>query len=174
MSQLNVTTDVLPPGSQVYQYSIADVSGVVTANNWLSVFNPVNSVKTLGYLAIYVHRYAIGNTSVAASMIGYRTTAASGGTLISPSVITKYITVESNSVMEVRTNNPTVTLLTGAVPLVTSSPPISGGGGNTSPSATITPSGIAAISLPGEGIVFSTASGSTSQVWGLTLVWCEF
>lgn len=173
MSQLNVTTDALPPNSQVYAYNAADVPGVVASNNFVSLFNLSTSIKTIAWLAFTIHRYTIGTSSTATSMGLYRITAASGGTSVAASTLTKAVTSQTNSVMDVRTGNPTLTLLSG-IPVYTAPPPLGNGVANVIPSATTPPGGVLAISLPGEGLAFNTAAGNVNQIWGFQVIWAEF
>lgn len=175
MSQSNITVDQLPPGALAYNYATLDQPGVASSpavNNFLSVFNPVGSTKTIAWLAASIHRYTIGSSQTAVSLAIYRTTAASAGTLIAASVVTKFDQTQANCLAEVRVGNPTVTLLNSTV-IFGASPPISTGAGNTSAVETTTP-GTLAISHPGEGLVFQTANGNTNQMWGFQLSWAEF
>jgi hypothetical protein len=173
MPQLTVATNNLPPNAQGYFYAIADAPGVVAANNFLSVFNPAGSVKSIAWLAAFFNSYVIGTSGTPNSMIIYRTTAASGGTLVSPANIGKFVTAQPNSVVEVRTGNPTVTLLNSQV-VFSCSPPLGSGNASASPASSSPPGGAIAISLPGEGLVFSTAAGNVNQMWGVEFDWAEY
>jgi hypothetical protein len=173
MPQITVATNNLPANAEAYGYAIADTPGVVATNNFLSIYNPASSVKTIVWLAAFFHRYTIGSSSTPNSMILYRTTAASGGTLISPANVTKFVTVQPNAVAEVRVGNPTVTLLNSTV-VFSASPPLGTGVAATQGAETSPPTGPLAISLPGEGLVFQTAAGNTNQMWGVALDWAEY
>lgn len=174
MSQLNVTTDALPPGSQVYQHCIIDTPGTVAANNFLAVFNPAGNIKTVALLEVAITSYAIGSSSTPNSMSAYRITAASGGTQIAAANVSKFATNESNSTASVFVGNPTVTLLGAGIPLITVSPPFSTGAGNNNNGFATTPSGVEALVFPGEGLVIRTTAGNTNQMWGIMLAWAEF
>lgn len=160
------------PFGAVYNYTIIDTPGVVATNNFLSVFNPTTSLKTLALLSLAIESYSIGSSGTANSMAGYRTSAASGGTL--DTVITKYDTREPTSQVEVRVDNPTVTLTTG-LPVAPVGPPLSNGAGG-AVTAAFTPASSAALAVahPGEGIVFRTLAGNTNQMWNITVTWLEF
>lgn len=174
MAQMDLTVDTLPPGAFAYQYCIIDAPGVVAANNFFSVMNPAGNTKNIALLAVSISSYATGSSSAAASMTAYRTTAASGGTLVLAANITKYSTAEPNATAVVRTGNPSVTLLTGSIPLLTIPPPFSTGAGNNNTGFSTPAGGALALAAPGEGLVFSTASGNTNQMWGIQLGWAEF
>lgn len=168
-----VTVSALPPNAQGYQYAIADAPGVAAANNFLSVFNPAGSVKTIAWLAAFFSSYSTGSSSTPNSMIIYRTTAATGGTLVAAGNVGKFVTSQPNSVAQVRIGNPTVTLLNSQV-VFSCSPPLGSGVSATAPASASPPGGAIAVSLPGEGLVFSTAAGNTNQMWGLEFDWAEY
>lgn len=163
------------PAGSVYNFTIIDVPGVVATNNFISVFNPVGSIRQMSLLSLSIESYATTNTGTANSMAGYRTVAASGGTLIPFGTVTKYITLEPDTVAEVRIGNPTVTLLGTGIPVAPSTPPFSGGGGGGA-SAAFTPASAAALAeiLPGEGFVMRTLAGDPAQRWNISLTWLEF
>lgn len=171
-SSLLSTTPGIPAGTNFYSTSLSDVLGVVAANNFLSVFNPVGSGKTITMYNFIVAPWATAATSVTASMNVFRTTAASGGTLVAAANINKFSTAQANSIAEVRTGNPTVTtsglLLGGFPPAVTSSAT----GVGPQPVVQL-PSGSLFLLAPGQGVVMSTALGSVAQLWNLGFIWTE-
>lgn len=161
MSQENIHIDELPPGAVAYVFNTIDQPGVVAANNFVSIFNPVGSIRTIG-------------ASNASNSLGvYRVTAASGGSLTAAANILKFDTASANSIAEVRTGNPTVTLLN-STPAYSAAPPQGAGQINTVPAQSFVPSGLLALCHPGEGIVFQTAAGNTNQMWGIGVAWYEF
>lgn len=168
-----ITTSGVPEEALPYGTLIADTLGVVAANNFLSVFNPAGSGKTLYVLTYRVYPWATAATSVTVSMGAWRTSAASGGTLLAASNINKFNTTQPNSVAEVRTGNPTCTLV-GTVPIVAIPPAIASGASGAGVTASIEPpSGTLFAIRPGEGVVCRTASGSVGQLWNISLSWYE-
>ena len=169
MTRISVGASV-PRG--VYIITFTDLPGAVTANNFLSVFNPPSStVKHVGQ-SLRISSYATGATSVAVSMLVSRATAASGGTQLAAANVNRFVTTMPNPIAEVRTGNPTVTKL--STPFTYKSPVLSTGVGNTAPVDLRTPTGDVIAVLPGEGFVLSTASGSINQSWSFDYVWAEY
>lgn len=176
----NATTSSTPlfvtqaglPGANYYFHTLLDAPGVAASNNFMSVFNPVGSGKAVVFFVAEVKSYAIAAAATAASLTAFRTTAASGGTLIAAADVSRFFTVAPNPVAEVRVNNPSTTnvgLALNAFP-----PPISTGAGAGSSGNTAAPSSSAAFTcLPGEGLVVLTTSGDTDQRWDITLTWLE-
>lgn len=167
-----LSTTPVPEGSQFYVYALGDTPGVVAANNFISIFNPVGSGKTITFYSSSIVPWATAATSVTVSLNVFRTTAASGGTLVAASTIPKFYTTFTDSIAEVRIGNPTVT--TSGLSLLSSPPAVtaaaSGIGASTN---TAVPSGSSFACAPGQGIVFRTASGSTAQLWNFQVVWAE-
>lgn len=155
-------------GSFFYNAAIGDVPGVVAANNYLSLFNPIGSGKTVVLGAEIVVPWASAASATAVSMNSFRITAASGGTLQTPD---KFVTAAPASIAEVRKGNPTVTTigasLGGWPPAMTTA-----AAGGTAYVYSSAPGG-ALVLVPGEGIVLTTASGNTAQLWNLGFVWVE-
>lgn len=160
------------PAPNFYLHSVVDAPGVVAANNFLSVFNPVGSGKLIVFYAGIILPWATASTTTATSLNVFRTTAASGGTLIAASTVNKFVSSQPNSIAEVRVGNPTVTLATnptqGIPPALTSSAAGAGvsGGGQSPPGASF-------VCVPGEGLVMRTPAGNTNQLWNLTFIWTE-
>lgn len=165
-------TSVAPENYQFYFYSLIDAPGVVAANNFMSIFNPVGSGKIISFFAIAVDSFASGASSTAVSLKVDRITAASAGTLASQSDINKLLTIQSDSITQVRTGNPTVTKV--GTSLYSWPPPLATGTGVGSTIVSSVPSGQGFFCFPGEGIVFNTPSGNTSQVWSIKATWAEF
>lgn len=156
-----------------YIASITDAPGVVAANNFMTLVNPVASGKTIVILGTFVSTYvASGASTTRNSLQGQAATAVSGGSLLAVSAIGKFVSTMSNAVAEVRTGNPAATA---GANLFNSPPPIgvtasqfvhSVGGGASTASGPLT-------LLAGEGLVIRTAAGNTSQTWNISVVWGE-
>ncbi len=155
-------------GTNFYTAAIQDVPGAASANNFLSLFNPVGSGKTIVVYATIVIPWASGATSTAVSLNAFRTTAASSGTLQTPD---KFSSSSPASIAEVRKSNPTVTT-TGAS-LGAFPPAITAAAGGASPTGFSTPSGASFVLAAGEGVVLTTSSGNVNQLWNLGFVWAE-
>lgn len=154
-----------------YDFSIANVTGVVAANNYVSLFNPVGSGRVISFGGGFVSSTSAGATSETAPMRGLRITAASAGTLVPASDIAKFSSASPNATAEVRTGNPTVTL--GAA-IFNSPPTISGSVGSTVVHQIAVPPGAGPFTFaPGEGVVLRTEAGDADQRWNLSLVWVE-
>ena len=156
-----------------YVFSIGAVPGVVAANNFISIFNPAASGKTVSLGAAYVSSFALAADLSPAPMNGFRITAASAGTLVTNSTtVTKFQSTMPDSICEVRTGNPTVTLgpqIFNAAPVVAP-----GTGGSTTQNIAAAPAVFPPFTLvPGEGVVLRTTSGLVATLWNLSLVWAE-
>jgi hypothetical protein len=157
----------------IYTTLIEDVTGVVAANNFLSIFNPLGSGKSLVIAQFTCFPYATAAAAPTVNMDVFRTSAASAGTLLAAANISKFDTTQANSIAEVRTGNPTVTTV-GTVPVVAVPPAITAAAGGVSSTVIIVPpSGALFLVRPGEGIVARTASGSVGQKWSLGFSWSE-
>lgn len=155
----------------VYVYSADEINGVAAANNYLSLFNPVGSGKSLYIGGIFISCVTAGGSTVTAPMRGYRITTATGGTLQAVSTIAKFITATPDPIAEVRLGNPTVTL--GAA-LFNSPPPLSAGNGTTPVHQVPIPPNSGPFSLaPGEGIVLRQTTGDVDLRWNLSIAWAE-
>lgn len=165
-------TSVAPENYQFYFYSLIDAVGVVAANNFISLFNPSNSGKTMSFFAIAIDSFAAGASNTAVSLKVDRITAASAGTVITAANINKLITIETDSIADVRVGNPTVTKVGSS--LYSWPPPLATGTGAGSVVISTPPPSEGFICLPGQGIVLSTSSGNTNQVWSMKLTWAEF
>lgn len=161
-----------PAGSKFYTFSLADAPGVVAANNFLSLFNPAASGKTMVLYQLIVAPYATGATTATASLNAFRTTAASAGTLIAAANVGRFVTSDPNPVTEVRTGNPTVT--TTGTTLIGIPPSVTSAAGGASPAAAAVPSGASFVITPGQGVVFTTALGNVNQLWNINITWAEF
>lgn len=165
-------TAPVPDNYQFYFHAAFDMPGVVAANTFLSIFNPIGSGKTISFFSVAPDSYATGSSGTATSLLVDRITAASAGTQISAANINKLITTQSNSISEVRTGNPTITKT--GIPLYSWPPPIATGAGAVSSAYSAVPPGQGFFCLPGQGIAFSTSAGNVNQVWSIKVTWAEF
>lgn len=161
-----------PENYQFYFYSMIDAPGVVAANTYMSIFNPVGSGRTISFFSVAPDSYASGASSTPNSLVVDRITAASGGTLVTAENVNKLITLQSNSIAQVRTGNPAVTKV--GSQLYSWPPPLATGVGATSSAYSSVPPGQGFFCLPGEGIAFSTSAGNVNQVWSIKVTWAEF
>lgn len=181
MGQINATITDQPVGmipmrdpllKGVYSTGFTDAPGVVAANNFITLVNPVANTKTIVILGVFISCYiASGSSNARASMTGNAATAVSGGTLTAASAVAKFRSSDPAPTAEVRTGNPTATA--GNV-IFNSPPPITTNGQyvHSVGYGAATSTGAYTI-LPGEGIVIKTASGNTSQTWNVSIVWGE-
>ena len=172
MDRGTLTSESLPSGANTYHYAVVDVPGTVAANNYISLFNPSNSGKTYILLAMHINNYSVGASSTANSMVKYRITAASGGSVVATNNIAGYDTTGPTSTASIRTGNPTVTTV--GPPGMPVSPPIATGAGDNAENVIHFPAGTYYLIHPGEGVAYSVAAGNTNQVWTVHLIWCEF
>lgn len=160
-----------PSLTGVYVFSADEIAGVVAANNYLSIFNPVGSGKNVIFVGAFISSSSAGGSTVTAPMRGFRATLVSGGTLQATSASAKFVTTMPNPVAEIRLNNPTATL-DGAI--FNSPPPITATQGGTPVHAVPVPGGTGPFLLaPGEGIVMRQALSDTDLRWNLSVVWAE-
>jgi hypothetical protein len=156
-----------------YIFSVTDAPGVVAANNFLTLTNPVASGHTIIVLGAFISTYVTSGASTTRnSMQGMLANTVSGGSVASAASIAKFQSAFPASIADVRTGNPTATL---AANVFNSPPPIntstaqyvhSVGGGASTASGPLT-------LLAGEGLVFRTAVGNVSQTWNISVVWGE-
>jgi hypothetical protein len=156
-----------------YVASFPQVPGVVAANTYLTLFNPVGSSKTVLFGGAFISMVAGSAASTTAPMRGYRIAAApTGGTVASAASIGKFQTSQPNPAGEIRTGNPTVTLGAGlwnTPPAVTT-----GAGGGQFIHIVSVPPGAGIFSLiAGEGIAINCSGGDVDQVWNVSVVWSE-
>lgn len=182
MSQMTVGVGGQPVGTYAvsnpnitgtYVFSVANATGVAGANTFITLYNPVGSGKTLTFSAAFISSVAGGAASTTAPMRGYRFSGApTGGTVQAASAIAKFNNTSANTVAEVRTANPTVTL--GPALWNTPPPVTSGAGGGQFVHIVDTPAGAPPfVVAPGEGVAINCSAGDVDQVWNLTIVWAE-
>lgn len=170
----SITINTIPEGSLPYTTLIEDTASVTTANNYLSIFNPVGSGKLLTFYQFVCFPYATAATGPTFNMEVQRTSAASGGTQLAAANINKFDTAQPNSVAEVRTGNPTVTLV-GTLPILAIPPAITSAGiGVSSTASIIPPTGALFVCHPGEGLVVRQPAGAdVDERWSLGFTWTE-
>jgi hypothetical protein len=156
----------------IYVFSNGSVPGVVAANNFLSLFNPIGSGTSIAWSGCFVSSaIGTGTSTVADPMRGYRITTASAGTLQPDSAVCKFVNTYPNPLAEIRTGNPTCTL-DGAI--FNTPPAISATVGSTAVHSVGNPGGLGVFLLSeGEGIVLRTDVGDTDMRWNLSVVWGE-
>lgn len=166
-----VTQTKDPSIDGVYVFSADEIPGVAAANNYLSIFNPVGSGKTVIFAGAFLSATTAGTTTTTSPMRGYRATLISGGVLQAASASAKFITANPAPLAEIRTGNPAATL-DGA--LFNSPPPLSATQGGTAVHAVPVPGGTGPFILAeGEGIVMRQAVGDVDIRWNLSIVWAE-
>lgn len=151
----------------VYLFSVAESIGAVTAKNHLVVHNPAGSGKTLGLATAFMSNVALAATTITAPMRGFRCTYVSGGTLQANSAILKFNSTHPDSVAEIYTDNPTVTL--GAA--VLNSPP--NVEKRTSDVHVAQAEGALLILQPGESFVLRQAAFTVDIFWNISIAWTE-
>lgn len=162
-----------PTITGTYVFSIASLAGAAGSNTFVTLFNPVGSGKTVSFAAAFISTAASAAAGSTVPMRGHRISAApTGGTVQASSAIAKFNNLSVDSIAEIRTGNPTVTLgaaLWNTPPAITS-----GAGGGQFVHEVDTPAGSPPFVLaPGEGIAVNTSAGDADQVWNITIVWTE-
>lgn len=155
----------------IYAYS-QQFTGVVAANTYFSVTNPPASGKAVLTLVFIATSTSVGAVSGAAPIIMYRASGVSGGTLQDNSTeVAKFVTTTPESIIQLRTSNPTATL--GTRILSVQSIESTGTGSSSAATFQVPSGGPGAILLPGESILLRTANGDIDQRWNLNLLWQE-
>lgn len=160
----------------MYAFTLTRLVGQTAGTyNFLSLMNPSGSGMHVRMEHAQMANYAVAVSSVATPFLLSRITAASGGTLEAASGICKFRTSDPNTVGQVRTGNPSVTL---GAPLWNFTPPfqLSTPGALSAVVQAVTfPENWDRITLdPGEGLVFhQTDVGDTDQRINLILAWSE-
>lgn len=170
-----VTTVAGAPAGNFYTFNLPDIPGVIAANNFVSFFNPVGSGKNVVIYRATITPWASAGDSVDVSMRAFRIsgTAPSGGTQIAAANIQKFMSSSPSSVVDLRTNNPTVGTVA-SQPVFSAPPAVSSAGvGAAATAITEVPSGATFVLVPGEGLVVSTPSGATQQLWNFSITWVE-
>lgn len=170
---LPMYTTALPTLIGAYVYSQAEVAGVVAANNFMTLTNPVGSGRTLLFAGAFISSYIVGDTAATiTSMRGYRASAVSGGTLQAASTVGKFRTSASDPIGQIRTGGVTATLGTALF----NSPPFIGAAKGSSPFVHQVPvpaAGGPFTLMEGESLVMRTEAGDVDTRWNLSLAWAE-
>lgn len=154
-----------------YIFSIGNISGVVAANNYLTLVNPLASGKVVSVGAAFISSTTISGSTVTNPMQAFRASSVSGGTLQATSAIAKLVSSYPDPVAEVRTGSPTATV---DGQLFNSPPAISSTTASTNVHQVAVPPAAGPLLLvPGEGVVLRTEAGDIDQRWNLTIVWVE-
>jgi hypothetical protein len=162
-----------PALAGAYVYSQAELAGVVAANNFMTLTNPVGSGKTIVFAGAFISSFIVGDTGATiTSMRGYRASAVSGGALQPASAIGRFQTSQPVPVGEIRTGSVTATL----GQALFNSPPYIGAAKSSSPfvhQVPIPPQGGLFTLVPGESMVLRTEVGDVDTRWNLSLAWGE-
>jgi hypothetical protein len=157
-----------------YVYSRAQTPGVATANNFLALFNPLGSGRTLVVAGVFISSSIVGDIAATVDpMRGWLATGVSGGTLEAASAIGRVRSTMPTPAGQIYINNPAATL--GASWF--NSPPVLGVAKQASPFVHQIPAAVAAGAitlLPGEGTVIRTETGDVDQRWNVSIAWNEF
>lgn len=174
ISGMVTTMPTVPAGTNFYTIAFSAIAGQTgTPYNFLSLFNPVGSGKTITVQASLIIPWATAAATSTNSMETFRTTAASGGTLTSAANIGKFSTASPNPIAEARTANPTITVVGGTLggipPAITSAGSGLSGIGNIG-----IPQGSSFTLLAGEGVCMrQVVAGDVDQLWNLGYIWTE-
>lgn len=161
----------------VYDFSLANLVGTVASNTFVTLYNPSNSTRVIVLGGVFVSTVNSASSGATTPTRGWRFYGQPTGGTVQPttdgtSVVTKLNNLYPDTISELRTNNPTVTLATAiwnTPPAVTNGV----GGGTFVHQVEVPPSGGPFILLPGEGVAVNNASGSANQIWNISLVWAE-
>lgn len=157
----------------VYFYTIHDIAGVAAAHVYLSVLNPSASAVAHVALQEIVSTYTQATTTASNSLIAFRITAHSGGTLVNNAIMPRFLSTWPNPQSEVRIGGPTTTPAIADAQALSASPPVIAVGSGQSNTTSAPPPGASFVLLPGEGLGFGTLAGDVDQVWNLSYVWQE-
>lgn len=161
---------VNPAIKGVYLHSLAAVAGTTALQNFITLFNPIGSGKTLSLGTVAI---SYTNTATASSLDpvrGHRISAApTGGTLVAATNIERFNTTQVDPVGVVRVGNPTAVL---GNAVFNSPAPIDNKSSDVH-TVEIPPGSGPFVMAPGQGLAISKASGAVSVTWNITLVWAE-
>jgi hypothetical protein len=162
------------PTGNFYTFNLPDVPGVVATNNFVSLFNPAASGKTIVIYRATIVPWASAGATTDVSMKVYRTASTpSGGSVVAAANIPKFDSAAPSSIADLRTTNPTVTL--GVGPIFSSPPAVtSAGAGAQASFVSEIPAGASFVLHAGEGVVAQTSSGNVNELWNFSVTWLEF
>lgn len=154
----------------LYIFSLERQASAALGKNFISMYNPTGSGKSLSLGGIFASYYAIA-AGPAYPLRGYRaTTTPTGGTLAGPTEICQFDSAHPPSVAEIRYNDPAATL---------------DGAFFNSPSGIVanTVGGVHEIDAPagfnpflvrpGESIILRQNAGTANFFWNLSILWRE-
>lgn len=174
-SSVNPLPVIMTPNPQIdgtYILSIANIPGTVASNNFVTLFNPVGSGKTVVVGGMFISTVAAAGTSATQPTRIHRISAApTGGVLVAASDIFKFNTANPDPVCVLRIGNPTAVL---QAPASNTPPPVTtGAGGGQFVHEVDPPTGTTVLLAPGEGVAVNNSSGDTAQRWNISLAWAE-
>lgn len=171
MAEQRVTLET-PAFTGGYVFSDHEIAGVVAANNFMALTNPVGSGKHVLIAGVFISSVTVGAVSTVEPLRGYLASNVSGGTLEPTADIAKIRSTMPTPTAQIRTDNPTVTL--GAAWF--NSPSLQATGASTSSFIHQVPATIAAGTLtllPGESTVLRTEAGDVDTRWNISIAWSE-
>lgn len=156
----------------VYGVTAVNVPGVVAANTYLTVFNPVGSGVVITPIRAEVQCLTIAAALDPSYMQASLITSSTGGTLVAATDVNKFDEVHyPDPEGEVRIGNPTVTIRH-PYALATWPPVVSTGEGNTG-AAVMALTGAGQFFYEGEGFAYHADGGDVDQSWSFHFVWGE-
>lgn len=164
------TGTVNPAITGVYLHSIANVSGTVASQNFITLFNPVGSGKSLSLGTVAISSTNTTPSTETSPLRGWRTSSApTGGTLIAASSMARFNTLQADPVGVIRVDNPAATLDAALF----SSPPLVDHRSSIVHTVDIPPGAGPFLFRPGEGLVINKPVDVISTSWNITVVWAE-
>jgi len=160
-----------PAITGTYMFNLDSIAGVAGANNYMSLYNPLASGKTLILFGVFISCGAAASSTIVVPIRGIRANTIAAGTLQASSAIAKFSNAYANTVAEVRTGGPTA-VLDGAM---FASPPANNTNNLVVPVHAVTfPAGTGPFLLAaGEGMVLNASSGDVDLRWNLGMIWGE-
>jgi hypothetical protein len=156
----------------LFDFSLQRQDSLALGKNFLTVYNPLTSGKTLAMGGIFIS-YMATNPAPAYPLRGYRISAEpTGGTLHAESEICRFDTQRFAPSTIIRSNNPTIALGAG---FFSAAPGITNGQQASSDIQDVdAPLGFNPfVVYPGEGIVIRQDFGAVGHFWNISVVWRE-
>lgn len=159
-----------PGPSGVYLFSMGNHPGFVEPHNFITIYNPVGSNRTIIFAGAYLSSGTTGAATTAVPMRGYRISNPSGGTIETD--ITKLNNSYPDHFAQIIHDVATATIET---PIFNSPSPRAQGAQSvgTVHDVELPPGSPPFTLFPGEGAMLRTESGETTQSWNITVVWAE-
>lgn len=156
-----------------YVFSQDQVPGVVAANTYVALLNPVGSGKVVLVGGVFISSATVGAVSGAPPLRGFLATNLTGGVQAAMASIGRTKSTLPNPVGQIFTGNPSATL--GAAWF--NSPALETTGSESAPLVHQVPAAIPGgdpITLfPGEATVIRSSAGDTDQRWNISIAWTE-